>query len=278
VYPPPGAASESPFTSPDWLATETTAGDIRYEFYAGTDSAAVADRLVAPLRTHAYPLYLPETAWTPGSRVWWSVTTENRTLGERIDGPVSRFDVLPASARIDSVANVLSRYGWGFTTGASGCNQGLPVGSGYTSGIVWSPSLFGGPRKLADAWVETGSSNTSAVPRIYGAAQAFNECSMRYPGPPFTDPAMPVLAAAEDAQGVRRIRFRSDALTARIERSLRGASAPGFLFTSGLQTSLTGTVPMSMRLYYHVLPTSAAAGGPSIVATRRPGRNQGESR
>lgn len=272
VYPAPGADFESPFASPDWVATDPAAGDLRYEFYAGPDSAAVAGRSVAPLIVHAHPLYLPTAAWPLGGRVWWSVTTENRSLGERIDGPVSRFDVLPAGTRVDSVGVPILRYGWGFSSGTRSCGTSLWAGSGYTSGLVWSPAQLGGPRRLAGAWLQAATSNPDAVPRLFGAERPFAECAMTYPGPPYIDPAMPELAAAQRLPD-RVIRFRSDALTARFERAQRGASAPGFLFRSGLTTNLvaTGNLP-SLRLYYYVPPPGAPAPAPPTAAVHPPPR------
>lgn len=258
LVPDPGATYESPVAAPEWTPTESAAGDVVYEFHAGPDSATVAARLGPPLRVHPYAVFLPDTAWALGSRVWWAVSTVNRTLGERSDGPVSRFDVLPAGTPTDSVGFQIVRYGHRSSTGSGSCNQSsINCGPGYNTAMVWNSATVTA-RRIASARVEANISDTTQLVSLYGPDRAFDVCALQFPGPPFPDPALPRLARSTRAAGSRRLFFQSVPLTAQVERTLRGRAFPGFLPQTGRTVDLYGGIfapqPPSIRIVYYVVP------------------------
>lgn len=249
-YPADSASDATPFTPLTWDRTESGAGTIQYDLYAGLDSAAVAARTVPPL-TLGVPEYIRYEGPFPWSqRVYWSVTARNLTRGERVDGPLWRFDTARRDAPVDSVTIPASSYAfYELRTGRSFCNENrLLFGRSNYAVAAWNVSAVQPGARVAAARIRMGLAIGTVVPvsSISSTAQSVRRSSCDYPGMPAP---LTFLSVSTTVPG-SAIYYASDALTAHIAAMHQGlASAQGFrLEGSGDATYL---VPPTMVLYFY---------------------------
>jgi hypothetical protein len=251
-YPADSATTASPFTPLTWDRTESAAGDIVYDLYVDSDSAAVAQRTVTPLRKTT-PDHVPyPTAWGFGRRYYWAVTTRNRTLDEVEDGPVWSFSTMPGGAPVDSVVVHASYYAYyDGRQNRTSCTEGrVIIGQSYQAVMRWNLTGVQPGRTVAAARVimtlVTGSippgstilSTKTSVPtncQLTGGA-----------GAPLGRDAL-----AGNSNFGNACYYSSDALVAHVAAMHRGvASAQGFTFTSNSQGASFGA-PADMVIYFY---------------------------
>lgn len=85
---------------------------MRYEIHAASDPAQAADPGQPALATVLDPLYLPRTRWRQDGPNYWAIHAIHSVTGERLVGPVWRFDTLPADAPYDSVLAPFMDFTW----------------------------------------------------------------------------------------------------------------------------------------------------------------------
>ena len=267
--PATGTAGESPLTFLRWGETEPAAGSIVYRIYEGADSAVIAARSPAPLRSGAEPYLVPSAPWSLGARHYWAVTAVNQTSGERLDSPVWSFETLPPGLPVDSL--VVPATEWGYYQRAANqtiCRgEFLYAGGSYNDGIHWSLRETAAGLKLARARVRVyGISNNpvSGQPGIYPVKVPWASCTY--------SETTPKVEFTKLADGVRignspYAMFESNALTATLEAGARYDFVHGFSFRASLNVGflspLYGLEGARLVLYYYRIPPApGAAQGP----------------
>jgi len=186
---------EGPLSALGWGGSKGPAGEIYYEVYAHTDSLAVLRRAIPPLQRAVFTRFVPSVPWTPGARIFWSITTENILTNERMESPLQSFDVLPASVPVDSVTLYPRDFGSvQLRSTFQYCGRPtLPCGPSFNGAIHWNYQSL-----PADARVVGAKMSLFAVFTNGGAAGAGNSflwmsqndwvpCLITAPGPPFTE-------------------------------------------------------------------------------------------
>ncbi|HEY2955496.1 MAG TPA: Ig-like domain-containing protein [Candidatus Eisenbacteria bacterium] len=263
--PPSGTTDESPFVALQWDVTEPLAGTIRYEFYSGADSAAVASRAAGPVRVGSQPFYVPWESWGFDRRVYWAVTAANQTTGERFEGPVWRFETLPPGLPVDVLEVPAGEWGYYRRNPPvrTVCQSSLASGPSYNNGIHWRLRETAGGLKLATARIEMLSSSGNMVPTrpvIRPVFDAWAPCSYSVTVPHVGDPE---LAAGTQILTSPYFRLESERLTSHIEAAARAGVVYGFSFGTTVDAGLgTPSVPGGIRLvltYYRTpIPPSPA--------------------
>jgi hypothetical protein len=228
-YPSDDAQGESPFVELLWQGTEKTAGAISYDLFADPDSNAVLAYTGAPIHLATERL-LPIARWPQDGPLYWSVRTFNQTTGEQLDGPMWRFDPLPASTPVDSVFAPLNNWWYGnpanLNTYSYFClGSKLVAGSNFDNLEQWDLSSLGPGTRLADAAVVL----TPTVAYHDGLARGLNIRSLLSIGracasstrAPFDLPKDDQVLAKAVAQSDLRLRLDSDALSAMLESMVR---------------------------------------------------------
>lgn len=222
--PAAGAADKGPWTGLLWRPTEPTTGALSYAVHAGPDSVAVATRAGPPLRRVPRAEFWPGSAWPLGAPVYWAITATNLSTGESSDGPVSRFDVLPAGTPIDSVAIPPTDWGYfnSFFPNSHPC---------YVSSLQFGENSSGALRYELPAGVELAAARLDATlgpggwsdppgsVELWVAAGPWLPCLVGSPGPPFPDDEIGALARAQ-ALPSPRLRYESPAFTAWLQKTI----------------------------------------------------------
>lgn len=198
-----------PLSRLGWGGSRGPLNDVVHEVYAGADSLAVAQRLVPWIQRSAFTRLLPSVAWPNGQRIYWAITSEHTSTGERLDGPVSSFEV--ADAGLPVFTQVLGAKDYGSMNGTSRvtyCQRAdLPAGPLYNAALHWD--LFAvdalGERRIPQgarvvgATVQVtafhtppGVTNTnkgrfSSGPSLWLAQNDWIACSIVSPGPPYPE-------------------------------------------------------------------------------------------
>lgn len=231
---PAAGALVSPVAMMQWTSADATPGNLVYDIYAGADSAAVAGR-TAPIVSHGgYNFYLPRTYWPAGARLYWAVTTRNIATGERLDSPVTSFDVYPASAPTFDTVVSMSDFGGLIAGGRTQlCSaSSLPVGPAYNAAVRFA--LASAPYGYNVAHARITMTATFGQTWITGmglwyATSTWNACAVGNPGPPFADPNG-LLATATTTTGTDIV-FDSAGLAAFIEGAKKFPTFNGFVLT-----------------------------------------------
>jgi len=270
-YPAAGAL-EGPLTSLGWNGSQTLDGNLFYEIYASEDSSDVELRRVPFLQRSVFTRFVPTHGWRPGSRVFWAITSENLTTGERLTGPMRSFRVLEASLPEDSVT--LAPRDWGsndlLSRNTQYCTRNtMPSGPRFNAAIHWDYALLPAGVRVTGARMsvslvdtDTGKIPSSAI----GAWMTQNDwsaCSIVAPGPPFHE-LSGLLADAVQVSGVQAD-FAADRLGAFVEAQARGRtmlpglvvrSAVNLTFHSPLATDPTRRPRLTVR--FQRLPAGVA--------------------
>ncbi|MFN8586763.1 MAG: Ig-like domain-containing protein [Candidatus Eisenbacteria bacterium] len=251
---------EGPHVLLEWGGNGAITTNIMYEVYASSDSEAVLNRTMAPLQRAVYLNYLPRIAWTPGTKTYWSLTAENMTTHERLNGPVSSFLVYPADAPVDSFTLSLQDYGGaGSNNRVQFCtSQQFSTGSAFNSGIRFALSGNRPTLQVADAVVSMNANSSSAAAVATAQTQAWyaqnpwSACSFTLNGIPYTE-TNGYLATAE-INGLHA-EFRTPAVAAFVEAAGRYGNFFGLLLrgTSTVNWDVTtpGATPPSLKVWYY---------------------------
>ncbi len=240
-------SEQSPFVALRWAGlTEASAGPVSYEIHAGPDSATAADPGSPALGVAAAPPFVPRARWRQNGANYWAIHALNAATGERLVGPVWRFDAFPADAAYDSIAVGVVDWNWleASNPGRQRCTEdSLVMGPTMVSSIRWNLGPPDTTVRLVGAAIEL-SPRLASVPAVAGpsvwyASTSFFGCAHGYPGPPNTDDPQGRLADAV-VRAPDRIRFASDALSAHIEATRRLGGLYGYLFRAPIRRSYYG--------------------------------------
>ena len=260
-----GPSDRSPFESPAaallWTPTEAAAGTIRYQLYVSPDSSLVASRAVTP-KPATRPFYLPATKWPEGTRMFWSVRSQNQTTGESLDGPVWSFDTAPAGTEVDSISVPLTW--WGILNKRSNVRTCGPVtmstvNSDYISALRWQLEIAPRDVKLASVRMYAQSTVTIAVARSPALQPTFADmpaCEIQQPGPPFPDYSLPTITAGGEGFSPVLLHWESDFFTAHVQAAITYGGFYGYVMTSNGSVSYFD--PRLMLIVYRVPPSLAA--------------------
>lgn len=250
-FPPPSDVPASPYTPLTWDRTESSAGTVVYDLYIATDSAAVAQRSVAPI-SRSRADYERNSSWGMGQRYFWAITARNTTLGEQEEGPVWSFDTVPPGAPVDSVRILADFYGfYEARISRSTCmDTRLIYGSQAQGAVSWNLAARRPEMRIAAARIVMGLTVGTIPPPS-------TILSTRIPiGPDCSLSGLPTagldaLASNLNVGGVN-FYYASDALTAHFAAIHHGlTSANGFTFaTSGNATGTYGVPPVLVLTYY----------------------------
>ena len=289
-YPPDSSTGESPFVELLWQGTESTAGGIAYDLFAGTDSSGVANRTVpsTPLTTERF---LPTSRWPQDTRIYWSLRTSNLATGEQLEGPVWRFDPLPSSTPVDSVVVPLNNWWYGnpanLTTYSYFCQPPkLVAGSNFDNLEQWDFGALGPGTRLA----ATALMLTPTVTYRDGLTRGLSVRSLLSTGracasstkAPFDVPKDNLVLATPIVLSDQRLRLGSDALAAVVESMIRRGTLDANVLraTSRIEFMASGgglTDPNAPRLMVYVYhpppaPVPPARGNPAGGAATRADR------
>jgi hypothetical protein len=225
-YPGPNAL-EGPVVTLGWGGTQIPLNELFYEVYASTDSLAVAARSVPHLQRSVFTRYVPHAAWPAGSRVYWAVTSENLLTGERMEGPVQVFRVLPAggseelslSAR-DFGSNDIRNRNTQF------CNRvTMPSGPSFNAAIHWNYAPLPADARVVSATlklialdVHAGTVGVAGS-GVWLSQHDWASCSVLAPGPPYHE--LSGLLATGTATSPIQLEFTSARLAAFVEAMAR---------------------------------------------------------
>lgn len=289
-YPADSALGESPFARLGWAGTEDFAGSVRYDVWAGTDSAAVAARSLPPLSSVLTDFYLPTTHWAQDTTLFWSVRETNLTTSEQLDGPVWRLTPLPASTPIDSVlvptrdwffGNVVTSGNGGVSYVGACKRDSIVVAGGFDNALRWNFSGLSPALRLAGATLSTTPlpGYVTSLPRglsVFSISNAYTACTGPVPVASFTPPKRgALLAAGEASPAGTQILFSADALSAFLESEVRHGGLNAVMFTPGQHTaiyspSVAVVLPNSyaqVKLYFY-RPGPSPAAAPARLARR----------
>ncbi len=251
-----GTVDESPFVTLSWDSTDTSAGDIRYDVYAGTDSTQVAARTATRLGTFLRPLLLPRASWGNGTRLFWSITVRNLTTNDTVDGPVWNLTTVPANAPVDSVTVLLAAAGYldPRATPSLTCNTGIFASSPTRTCVIqWALDPLPPDLRLQSATMRLPTLTADPGARqvvLWGTIDQWLPCNIGFPGPPYADKIIGALAQGftiPNGLGVS-----SDPLTAHLEAHIRRGGFPGYLIISQSDVYFYAQeVPMRLILRYY---------------------------
>jgi hypothetical protein len=222
---------EGPVSALGWGGTLGAQNNLFYEVYASEDSAAVVLRTAPRLQRSVFTRYLPSSAWPAGRRVFWAVTAENFTTGERENGPLQSFRVTDGNAPIDSV--VLRAFDHGSSSitnrNVQNCSSTFfACGPSANAAVHWNFTGLPANARVIDARVrlwfldQNSGAFANAQPAVWMAQNEWSACAVTAPGPPFAEPSG-FLANAFAVDNVE-IGFRSERLSAAIEALARRRS------------------------------------------------------
>jgi hypothetical protein len=254
-------ALEGPVACLGWGGTNFTGGQVLYEVYASTDSEAVARRTIPYLQRAVFTRLLPAQAWPQGQRVFWSLTSENVTTHERLDGELHSFRIFDATVPLDSLVLHAADHGSNKINvpNTQYCNNVLlPSGPSYNAAIHWNltglPSnarLAGVTMKLFFADVSSGQF-AAAKPSAWLAQNDWAQCGIRANGLPLAE----LTGLLSGSVGVDALEndLTSPRLAALIEAQLRR------------RTFLYGTLVRTLTdVTFHSSTTADPAKAPAMV-------------
>jgi hypothetical protein len=261
VYDYPLATSlEGPVATLGWGGTQGPTNNIFYELYASTDSNAVKARAVPMLARSVFTRFVPAVGWPMGATVYWSITSENLTTHERLDGSLCSFQTLDPSTPLDSVTIPARDHGSkSATSSAQACsNQNFNCGGAFNGALHWDVGQIPANARLqsVSATLNVFTTDTSTVqgtqPALWMAQNDWSACVMNSPGPPFIETTG--LLAAGTPQTDRTAAFRSDRLAGLLEAQYRG------------RTLLYGTIVRAVHaVSWHSSLSGDQASRPSAV-------------
>lgn len=270
---PDSLAREGPLVTLGWGGNGGASSQYIHELYAGTDSAAVANRTIPPLQRGTALLHMPLESWPRGARIHWSVTTENVATGERLAGHLRAFDTFPEGWPVDSVSWTMFDYGGSrfqtprlqycqSTTQFTGPGHSLATHfrnhpAAVTGAAIESVRLY---LPLQAGYADSLASNPLTV---WSTTTDFTACSFGWPGPPFPDPNG-LLGTAEACGTPSTALVRNARLAAWFEQNVRARGVPGIQYVAGrtIGTAFTGSVPATAVVVYlrrNAAPAPAAA-------------------
>ncbi|MEO5988257.1 MAG: Ig-like domain-containing protein [Candidatus Eisenbacteria bacterium] len=231
-------AKEGPVTSLGWSGNGVINGNISYECYASSDSAAVAARSVPYLQRAVFLYLLPRVRWPQGTNVFWSVTAINLVTGERLAGAVTRFRTYAADAPVDSVSVGIQDWGGRSQGSIQQCSVPLlSVSPAHNAAIRFSLATISSSLKVASARVELPvpdaympTLNTIA-PVLHFAQNDWLPCAFSFPGPPYPE-VNSLLATGAACASANRAVFEGDAIGAFAEGQARRLPYYGFILRS----------------------------------------------
>jgi len=240
--PEDGATWQSKFIRLRWDETEPEAGLVTYTLFVSTDSALVATR-AAPSVGLTGGRWIPTTAWAMGRTSYWSIRGANLRTGEVLEGPVWSFRTVPVDAPQDS-SRVLPTLEWASTSASLlRCNYiDLTVSPSTNNFIQWRTEAVPNDLRIARVdFVIAGNPayTTGTAISLRESDRPLDACAILYPGPPYPKPG--VLATAS-AGGQGLYLFRGDALSARLEATLRDGDGNGYMFVGGPTTTVSFTI------------------------------------
>jgi Bacterial Ig-like domain len=190
-------ALEGPLAGFGWSGTLGAQNNLLHEVYASEDSAAVAVRSSAVLQRQVFTRYLPRDTWRPGSRVYWAVTTENRTTLERMNGPVRSFRVMGPEVRTDSIVVSPVEVGAVVLNGrftVSMCDsQWTPTGPNNNAAMHWNLTALPADARIvgvrARFWAldRFARQFDQSRPELWQTQNDWNGCTVLFPGPPYPE-------------------------------------------------------------------------------------------
>ncbi len=225
---PPDDSVEGPVAALGWGGTQGPVNHLFYEVYASVDSMAVENRAIPYLQRSVFTRLLPATAWPRGGKVFWAITSENITTGERLVGPVHSFRVSAASTPLESVTLLPRDHGSNDIRNRNTqfcSSQTLPCGPGFNGAIHWDYSRIPRGARVVDATmtltmqdVYAGAFNGTR-PVVWMAQNEWTSCTIIAPGPPWNELSglLAVGAALDDLN----VGFTSDRLAAFVEAQHR---------------------------------------------------------
>jgi hypothetical protein len=269
--PAPGAVNKGPWAPLLWRGTEASAGQVVYRVHAGPDSAEVALR-ATPLGQRNSPAHSPASPWPLGTTIFWTITADNRTTGEVVDGPVGRFDTLPPGTPVDSLHIRLREWGYFWTSQPNNhpCYGDVTSGTNYTAAARYL--LTDVPPGLELDWARVDALTPVAMwpslpivfPSIWPSTTTeWAPCTIA-PGRPAHDEAVGRLANGT-IFGNGRLRFESPTFVGHVQRALVTQRPIELVFRSERTVTYTGLVggPVEghVRVRYFRLPAPVAQGG-----------------
>jgi len=226
---PVAGTFEGPLVTLGWGGTQGPVNELKYELYASTDSMQVELRIAPKLQYSVFTRYIPAEPWPAGQRVYWAVTSENLTTGERLPGQVQSFQVLDGSTPVDSVEIFMRDFGSKQTTSTlQYCNRPtLPVGPVFNAAIHWDYSRLPLNARVVDATMtgylpdlEAGRFASVQPVTLWMSQNDWQSCTIVAPGPPFNELTGQLATAIE--AGPTRFDFTSPRLAAFVEAQARG--------------------------------------------------------
>ncbi len=258
---PDSVTFEGPLVMLGWGGNGGVTNTLIHEVYASSDSGAVANRTLPALQRGTALGYFPRAAWPRGTRVYWSVTTENTLTGERLVGRVRSFQTFPEGWPVDSLVWANTDYGGSRfqTPRIQYCNQvaqftgpehtlathfrlpsGFPITLAVESARLYVPLQPGYADSLATNPLTASVTTTD-----------FTACSFGWIGPPFPDPTGS-LGACEPCETPATAMLRTAAIGAWLEQSARGRGLPGiqWLAPRTIGTALSSVTPARAVVVY----------------------------
>lgn len=239
--PADGTTGESPFVTLLWSGNTDSPDGVRYQIYAGADSARVAARGDSAIGVSVETeRCMPRVRWAEGARTWWSLRLSNLTTGEVVDGPVWRFDTLgPGLAPVDSTVVDPSEWGYQLTNINRGCSSSLIITGNIALMRFLPTALAGSNARLAGMRLVMNTTTGFPIPpagaiTIWGLAGPYQACGTIWnTTPPSGDTSLGALAAVRPDSGTVVV-FQSDAFTAHFEDVQRHGYL-GYVLVSGQQ-------------------------------------------
>jgi hypothetical protein len=209
-----------------WGGTQGPASTTMFHVYAGLDSMSVASRTSQALQDNVFTRLLPPVPWPRGSRVYWAVTAENTNTHETMDGPVTWFDVVSASAPETTIFIRAKDHGSRNSTNVTSycSNPELPSGPGFNAAIHWNLSDIPSNAWITSATVRLAATTTNrfaqSQPTLHMSQAEWRSCEVVYPGPPY--PEVNGFLSGSVLVDTIRVDFSDPRLGAFFEASLRG--------------------------------------------------------
>lgn len=258
---PDSVTFEGPLVMLGWGGNGGVSNQIIHEVYASSDSAAVANRTIAPLQRGSALGHFPRAEWPRGTRVYWSVTTENVATGERLAGRIKSFVTFPLGWPVDSLVWANADYGGSRaqTPRIQYCNQvaqftgpdhSLAMHFRTAAGVLSTVAI-----ESARLYVPLqGGYADSLVANPLSAWQTttdFTACSFGWSGPPFPEPTG-FLGAAEACATPATAMLRTPAIGAWLEQSARSRGVPGIQWRADrmIGTALSSVTPARAVVVY----------------------------
>jgi hypothetical protein len=218
-----------PLSMLGWGGAQGPLNEVTFEVYASEDSLAVEQRTAPRVQRSVFTRLLPSVAWPLGHKLYWAVTAEHAVTHERLAGPVTSFQVVPASVPVDSVVIRLRDYG--SNSVASRATQyctstGVPSGPTYNASLHWDLAGFPSTALIVGATISIAAQDNYAnryafqVPTLWMAQTEWSSCAVNAPGPPY--PEVDGLLSSSVPMDGTRVEFTSDRLGAFFEAARRG--------------------------------------------------------